>query len=317
MTRFELALLAAGVAMVGCSGTSSTEPPVETPAASASTVAAAPGELPIGDGRVSTSGPRSGYVWSCQPGDANAPGAAVAGPWITGDRWSPAQKIQVHGDVDWPTARYSVKLRGDHRVLTGNRLPVDEGTGVFPIQADDPAYRYDTNPNAITAAPVRVPLPRRPHAAAAPTCLGFGGIGLLNDGVLLFDALDAQGRDAVAHEVLDRCDGHPAGGGVYHHHDVPTCLLESAPGAATLVGYAFDGYGIYVERDEDGELLTNADLDACHGRTSVVPWDGKRTRIYHYVATAEYPYVLGCFHAKPVVENDAGPPPGPPPASTG
>jgi hypothetical protein len=26
-----------------------------------------------------------------------------------------------------------------------------------------------------------------------------------------------------------------------------------------------------------------------------VLWNGKPTRIYHYVATAEYPYTLGCF----------------------
>ena len=42
-------------------------------------------------------------------------------------------------------------------------------------------------------------------------------------------------------------------------------------GAATLVGYALDGYGIYVVKDANGTLPTNTSLDACHGTTSVVP----------------------------------------------
>jgi hypothetical protein len=201
--------------------------------------------------------------------------------------------------VTWPSARYTVTVQGSTRLITTDRVPVHQGSGVFPIAATDPAAQYDRNPNPIQAATVRLRLPADPRAAAKPSCLGFGAIGVLNDGVLLFDALDAQGRDAVAHEVLDRCDGHPAPGGVYHHHDVPSCLLLTATGRATLVGYALDGYGIYVERDAHGDLLTDADLDACHGRTSVVPWDGKPTRIYHYDATAEYPYTLGCYHGTP------------------
>jgi hypothetical protein len=268
--------------------------------------------LPLGDGKVTTTGPRAGWVWSCQPGNPNAPGAQAAGPWINGTTWDPNRKIHVAGDVPWPNARYTVTATGATRVITTNRLPVHQGSGVFPISPSDPASKYDSNPNAISPATVRVRLPLNPKAAARPTCLGFGGIGVLNDGVLLFDALDAQGRDAVAHEVLDRCDAHPAPGGIYHHHEVPSCLMLTASGPATLVGYAFDGYGIYVIHDADGGLPTDADLDACHGTTSVVPWNGKSTRIYHYVATETYPYTLGCFHGTPVI-NNTGPPPAPPP----
>jgi hypothetical protein len=41
-------------------------------------------------------------------------------------------------------------------------------------------------------------------------------------------------------------------------------------------------------------------LDVCHGTTSTVPWNGKMTRIYHYVATLEYPYTIGCFHGRAI-----------------
>ena len=71
-------------------------------------------------------------------------------------------------------------------------------------------------------------------------------------------------------------------------------------GASTLVGYAIDGYGIYVERDAAGALLTNTALDASYGRTSRVLWNGKQTAVYHYDATLEYPYTVGCFHVTPI-----------------
>jgi len=61
-----------------------------------------------------------------------------------------------------------------------------------------------------------------------------------------------------------------------------------------------DGYGIYAERDPRGDLLTNASLDACHGRTSTVTWNGKKKKLYHYDATLEYPYTVGCFHGTPI-----------------
>jgi hypothetical protein len=42
--------------------------------------------------------------------------------------------------------------------------------------------------------------------------------------------------------------------------------------------------------------LHDSDLDACHGHTHAVMWDGKLQVIYHYHLTPEYPYTLGCFH---------------------
>ncbi len=122
----------------------------------------------------------------------------------------------------------------------------------------------------------------------------------------MFDALDADGRDAGAHEVQDSCDGHPQNSDIYHYHDLSACLTtaaDSAAGSSTLVGYALDGYGVYVERDSHGNLPTDADLDACHGRTSTVTWDGKPTTTFHYDVTLEYPYFVGCFHGTPVSQH--------------
>jgi len=68
-----------------------------------------------------------------------------------------------------------------------------------------------------------------------------------------------------------------------------------------LVGYALDGFGIYGMKDRaTGRLLHDGDLDACHGTTGLVDWDGKLVSMYHYVLTPEYPYTVGCFRGTPV-----------------
>jgi hypothetical protein len=42
-------------------------------------------------------------------------------------------------------------------------------------------------------------------------------------------------------------------------------------------------------------MITNEQLDECHGLTSEVMWEGKLTNIYHYVLNNEYPYSIGAF----------------------
>ena len=61
----------------------------------------------------------------------------------------------------------------------------------------------------------------------------------------------------------------------YHYHNVPSCLRNKATGASTVVGFAFDGIPIVVERDASGTLPTNANLDEWHSRTS----DATRERL--------------------------------------
>jgi hypothetical protein len=260
-----------------------------------------PAAVPLGDGYRSTA-PKIGYVDSCITNFPSKGGATVIGPWInkTNKTWDSLTKIAVRGSVSWPEARFSVTVAGSRRIVTGDDLPIDHTTGTFPISRSDPAYTYDQNPNTIVPQSISWSLPLNPVAAKKPKCTGGGPIGILDDGVYLFNALDGEGRDAGAHEVLDNCQEHPQMAGVLHHHAVPSCILSKATGRSTLVGYAADGYGIYVERTASGALLTNTDLDACHGRTSQVLWNGKEQSVYHYDATLEYPYTVGCYHGTPI-----------------
>ncbi len=252
-------------------------------------------DLPLGDGKISTT-PRAGYLMSCV---RRWPGGPVhGGPWIRGGEWDPAQKPIVRGRIEWPTHHVSVEAAGAERTISANSLP-DHPTGVFPIAPDDPAHRYDPNPNSIRSQRILLLLPRVPTLAPAPTCVPMGMVGFTTDGVAIYNAVDDGGIDAAAHEVQDLCNGHPQHEGQYHYHGPSPCMPNEK--TSGLVGYALDGFGIYGMKDgATGRILHDDDLDACHGTTSPVMWDGKLVDMYHYVLTPEYPYTIGCFRGTPV-----------------
>jgi len=258
-------------------------------------------KLPIGTSKVSLTEPAIGGLYACDSGVPNGGGAHAAGPWIneSDGTWDLSKKVSVQGEVSWPMASYSEVIEDESRVIVSNGLPLDEITGTFPIAVNDPAYAYDRNPNTIASNEVSVSLPAHPEFGISPTCLGKGRIGILKNGVSLFASLDELNRDAVAYETQDKCDGHPQQTSVYHYHDIPSCIRDAASGSSTVVGFAYDGFPIVVERDAAGDLPTNADLDECHGRTSLIELDGERVQMYHYSATYEFPYFIGCFQGTP------------------
>lgn len=256
-----------------------------------------PHAIPLGDGKISAS-PRAGYVYSCVTGFRGG-GAQHAGDWIQGSTWDETRKIHVQGNVPWPQARISVKAGGDGRRIAGNGLPVSSTTGIFPVQRTDPAFQIDRNPNAIRPQELAIRLPLAPRAASQPFCVPMGPIGITHSGVLFFNALDAAGRDAVAHEVQDGCNGHPEQQGRYHYHGPSPCVPGiSQPNA--VIGFAFDGFPITGMVAANGREYSNADLDECHGRLDDLTVDGKVVRTYHYATTREYPYTVGCFRGQPV-----------------
>ena len=255
-----------------------------------------PRALPLGDGKVSGEA-RRGYVYSCMT-QFRGGGAQHTGDWIRGSTWDSTRKIRVQGEVRWPNATFTIANEGGQRRVTGNGLPVNHATGMFPVRRDDPAFQIDRNPNAIATQQIMFALPLDPAIAASPSCVPMGMIGVALSGVAIFNALDDAERDAVAHEVQDLCNGHPEMRGQYHYHGPSSCV-EGANGRGVLIGYALDGFGIYSTYDANGREITNADLDECHGRTGRVKWDGREVTMYHYVMTREYPYTVGCFRGTP------------------
>ncbi len=257
------------------------------------------GLLPLGDGLYSNS-PKAGYIYSCQTSfNAAQGGASTAGPWIQGKYWNLSKKVAVSGSVSWPNSKVSITVQGTNRMIISNGLP-NHPTGVFPIASSDAAYSYDRNPNSIKEQNLSISLTANPTAAASPSCVGMGMIGIMTNGVPIFNGFDAGGRDAAANEVQDSCQGHPQQDGQYHYHSGSSCLNDTiVNGTSSLLGYALDGFGIYGSYD-NGKKLSSADLDVCHGTTSMVMWDGKLVSMYHYVITDDFPYTIACFKGTPI-----------------
>lgn len=262
-------------------------------------------ELPLGDGRAS-SVPRAGYVMTCEAFRSGAPGAFRSGDWIANGQWDPARKPVVEGEVSWPNARISVVVEGNERIVRANNLP-RHATGEFPIRPGTSAYEFDRNPNHIGEQPILLRLPAAPQAAARPGCVPMGMIGFALSGAAIFNAFDAGGRDAPAHEIQDRCNGHPERSSQYHYHNWSPCL--AGPAADEPVGWMLDGFPILGPVDVAGREITNADLDECHGRVGPVRIDGRIVTTYHYRFTLEFPYTIGCFRGTPVALPRRGPPP--------
>jgi hypothetical protein len=255
----------------------------------------------IGDGRYSNV-PKEGYLFSCQSRfNTNAPGASGNGPWIRGKSYDPDDKPTIDGAVTWPNARIEVTREGDTRIVSANNLPTHP-TGNFPVSRSDDAFRYDRNPNRIRGQGILLRLPAEPVVAAQPSCVPMGMIGFTLTGGALYNALDARGRDAPAHEILDKCGGHPQRNGQYHYHDLAPCLPSGrdASGHSELIGYALDGFGIFGPYEAADKEMTNAGLDGCHGHVGPVIWDGEERTLYHYHLNDEYPYSIGCFRGAPV-----------------
>lgn len=257
------------------------------------------GAVPLGDNKISYTGPKKGYIYLCNKGGGEGGGAQQNGPWIQGNYWYPSKKTTVDGTVSWKNAKGTFAITGDSRIFTGNDLPSIHTTGIYPIQSSDDAYQYDRNPNSIKSQTVSIKLPKNPQESKTANCMG-GEVGITLSGVALFNGFDAEHRDAPAHELQDSYGGHPQISGTYHYHNIVASLekLGKPAGNSTLVGYAFDGFGIYGTM-ENGKKITNESIDECHGHTHSITWDGKSKKMYHYHATDAFPYTVSCFKGKP------------------
>ncbi len=205
-----------------------------------------------------------------------------------------------------------------YRYFKGNGLP-NFVMGQFPVQPGTPAYKYcSALPGGSQAYPTadlipvdtydlesfipKVPIenPKGPDGKVLPGPISSLIVGISLHGVPWH--LEMANSDTSwfnPNDALppDQCFGHPYAKQYHIHAYSWKCFPNQGnSGPSPLFGYALDGYGIYGPRGEDGQMITNAQLDECHGHTAPVMWDGKMTNIYHYHLNREYPYSIGCFH---------------------
>jgi hypothetical protein len=253
--------------------------------------------LSLGTGK-SSSTPTVGDLYRCGGTPSGGP-PVFTPPWVntSAGTWDAKTKAAVAGDVT-RKAVFTATHSGSSEVLTGNGLPARSGT--FPVARSDPAFAYNPDEGSVTAHTIKLTLPYSPVVNSKPQCEA-GTVGIAVNGIPLLDGFDAGGNDAGGVETQDTCHGHPNNFAGYHYHSLSPCLLSTAARThATQVGWALDGFGIYVEYNAKGQLLTNASLDVCHGRKSPVLWHGKTVSVYHYDMTFEFPFSVGCFRGTPV-----------------
>ena len=234
-------------------------------------------------------------------------------PWLKDDDRVVVSEIEtVPGNVKMKSV-FKITETKSTRTFTGNGIP-NFPIGTFPIPQDSASYKWYAalpaegyaNAAEIPALPydLKLTLPKNPKIAAKPSCFGELTIGIALVGAAWHAevALDALGNayDPNAALPTDRCFGHPYATQYHVHGYSWKCMDKGKPGKPSpLVGYALDGFGIYGPRGADGKLVTNADLDECHGRVGEVMFNGKKQMMYHYVLNNEYPYSVGCFRGTP------------------
>jgi hypothetical protein len=219
--------------------------------------------------------------------------------------------------VEELTAKDTVGNDVQYRYFKGNGLP-NFAMGQFPVQPGTPAYDYYSilpgGQDYLTAdlIPVatynlesyipKVPIenPKGPDGKVLPGPIASLIVGISLHGVpwhLEMANSDTSWFNPYDALPPDQCWGHPYSKQYHIHAYSWKCFPDQgSSGPSPLFGYALDGYGIYGPRGEDGQMITNAQLDECHGHTAPVMWDGKMTNIYHYHLNREYPYSIGCFH---------------------
>lgn len=223
-----------------------------------------------------------------------------------------------------------ITIEGDARVVRSDGLP-DHATGAFPNSG---------NPNRIQAQDHLFRMTLKPALAAQPTWIKLGRFGVALNGIP-FDPGAAEywernPRSGWQYEAmsgaiplgLDQNHAHVQPNGAYHYHGIPQGLLAklARKGQPTLVGYAADGFPVYVaggaeklsssyrlrkgERSggpggrfdgtfvEDWEFVAGSGtLDECNGRSGATPEYPKGT--YYYALTEGFPFIPRCVKGTP------------------
>lgn len=187
---------------------------------------------------------------------------------------------------------------------------VPDDPGMMPFSTNPDATFWDLNAEDIEASPIDTTITTLPVYSETTTDTSLGQIGVAINGARLFNDYEDMERtivaldDNVIHDhaaFVDECNGHPLGDGTtYHYHGIPVCLTAEVDvdgEHSYMIGVLQDGFPVYANQGENGEIMVNADLDECgghFGRTPEFP-DG----IYHYHLTAdEAPYTIDCYHGE-------------------
>lgn len=236
-------------------------------------------------------------------------------PWVEGDDIIISQIPAVNGSVTLES-QFEMAVSETQRNLKGNGIP-NHPIGTFPIPEGTIAYEYygplpaEGYPNAadipVAAYELDVTVPRYPKVADKPTCHTdiMSAVATQTGAAWHIEyAIDNlyQAVDPNAALPTDACWGHPYATQYHYHGYSWKCFPDQGEENkhSPLFGYALDGFGVYGPRSEGGVLVTNDELDECHGHTHEIEWEGEAVDMFHYHVNSEFPYSIGCLRGTPV-----------------
>ena len=176
---------------------------------------------------------------------------------------------------------------------------------------------------AVQANSLDYTIPAMPQKVTTTFSLPVGAMGVIISGSPVYNPYEGDGKTVAMNAnftipnqqgqqvaFMDSCNGHPSPHPAeqYHYHGLPTCVtaqVDQPNGPSHIIGYAFDGFPVYGDRDINGQPIRPESLDECNGIDSPTPeFPGG---IYHYVMldvpTAQS--TIRCLHGKLSI-----PPPG-------
>ncbi|MBT0957363.1 YHYH protein [Alphaproteobacteria bacterium KMM 3653] len=185
----------------------------------------------------------------------------------------------------------TVTCEGGHAVIRSDTYPDHEKmTGIVA-----------TNEQVPVPADYGAPILLEPVLGQSPLTRD-AALGVAVNGVPIYDytgggemsqadlAHHQAQHDTLLTQQLDVCGGHAGRGDDYHYHVTPTCMIAAMENREEnpIIGWAFDGFPIYGDRNPDGSAIGAGDLDVCNGQVDEVFG-------YRYHTSAEAPYIVQCL----------------------
>ncbi|MGJ8533745.1 MAG: YHYH protein [Alphaproteobacteria bacterium] len=158
-----------------------------------------------------------------------------------------------------------------------------------------------TNEQIPVPADYAAPIPLQPTLGSDPLTRD-SSLGVAVNGVPIFDYTGGgemseadlyhhqTQHDTLLTQQLDICGGHAGRGDDYHYHVKPTCMIEQMANAGddAIIGWAFDGFPIYGDKNPDGTIIAEGVLDVCNGQPDEIFG-------YRYHTSSEAPYIVQCL----------------------
>lgn len=200
-----------------------------------------------------------------------------------------------------------------------------------------PHYTFvQTTPNELYEQNYHWKIPLQPQIASQVSDIPLlGVVGFAVNGLPIYGPNEGPRPDPfgdpVYNELLDDCLGHTAQNGDYHYHAFTLSCLSLAVGnykESPILGYALDGFPIYgpygCSDDDCSEIIEFHSSWVKTGDPSTYAWDNYKyvqndspgyldkcnghydeKLGYHYRATKDFPYILGCYTGK--IDNTLNP----------